>query len=64
VPAVDSPEPDGLRLDELADLLRPVVNHPHAVGLELTIYDPKLDPDHSCAANLAALLAKVLAPAA
>jgi len=64
VPAVDSPEPDGLRLDELADLLRPLVNHPHAVGLELTIYDPKLDPDHSSAAHLAALLTEVLAPEA
>lgn len=60
VPAVDSPEPNGLGLDELAGLLRPLVSHPRAVGLELTIYDPKLDPDGTSATNLTALLTKVL----
>lgn len=60
VPAVDSPEPNGLGLDELAELLRPLVSHPRAVGLELTIYDPKLDPDGTSATNLTALLTKVL----
>ncbi|MCI0347816.1 MAG: arginase family protein [Acidobacteriales bacterium] len=60
VPAVDSPEPGGLSLDETAELLTPLVSHPRALGLELTIYDPPLDPDRTSAARLAALLEKVL----
>ena len=60
VPAVDSPEPDGLRIDELTELLRPLVAHPRALGLELTIYDPALDTDGRSAANLVALLGNLL----
>lgn len=60
VPAVDSPEPNGLLLDELADLLTPLARHPRALGLELTIYDPKLDPERTSAARLATLLERVL----
>ena len=60
IPAVDSPEPDGLTLDEVADLLTPLVHHPQALGMELTIYDPALDPDRSSAARLAELLRRVL----
>lgn len=62
VPAVDSPEPNGLFVEELAALLTPLVDHPLAVGMELTIYDPKLDPDRSSAAKLAELLERVLGP--
>jgi arginase len=60
VPAVDSPIPDGLKLTELADLLVPLACHPNAVGMELTIYDPTLDPLRSSAVQLALLLEKVL----
>jgi arginase len=60
VPAVDSPEPGGLGFDELAELLTPLVRHPRALGLELTIYDPALDPDRTSAARLADLLERVL----
>ncbi len=60
LPAVDSPEAGGLGLDELAELLTPLARHPRALGLELTIYDPTLDPDRSSAARLAALLERVL----
>jgi arginase len=60
VPAVDSPEPNGLLVEELAALLTPLARHPLAVGLELTIYDPKLDPDRTSAAKLATLLERVL----
>jgi arginase len=58
--AVDSPEPGGPTLQELADLLTPLVRHPRALGLELTIYDPGLDPDGSCAIGLVSLLEDVL----
>lgn len=59
MPAVDSPDPGGLSPDIVAELLRPLVRHPQALGLELTIYDPGLDPDGSCARRLAALLERI-----
>jgi arginase len=64
VPAVDSPEPGGLDLDELVELLVPLVRHPRALGLELTIYDPALDPGGESAARLAAALERALGPEA
>ena len=60
LPAVDSPEPGGLELDELAAVLAPLVRHPRALGMELTIYDPHLDPDRTSAARLATLVERVL----
>jgi arginase len=60
MPAVDSPDPGGLSLDTVAELLGPLVRHPKALGIELTIYDPGLDPDGSCARRLAALLERIL----
>jgi arginase len=60
MPAVDSPEPGGPTLDEIVNLLAPLVRHPRALGLELTIYDPALDPDRSCAARLVTLLETLL----
>jgi arginase len=56
MPAVDSPEPGGPTIPDVVSLLTPLVRHPRALGLSLTIYDPALDPDHSCAARLVALL--------
>lgn len=44
MPAVDSPEPAGLSFDQLTTMLRRVLASPRAVGLDLTIYDPDLDP--------------------
>ncbi|MEO8620554.1 MAG: arginase family protein [bacterium] len=64
VPAVDSPLPGGPNMDELGDLLLPLVQHPKALGLELTIYDPFLDPDGSSAAHLVNLLARILGSSA
>jgi arginase len=60
MPAVDSPLPEGLGLEEIAELLTPLVRHPQALGLELTIYDPALDPDRTCAARLVTLLERML----
>jgi arginase len=64
VPAVDSPLPGGPSIDELVDLLSPLVRHPKALGLELTIYDPSLDPDGSSAAHLVNLLERLLGSSA
>lgn len=60
MPAVDSPTPGGPTIEEVVDLLTPFVRHPRALGLELTIYDPGLDPDRSCAARLVTLLESLL----
>jgi len=60
MPAVDSPVPHGLSVDDVAALLRPLVQHPSALGIEVTIYDPSLDPDHSSAARLSNLLLHAL----
>lgn len=45
MPAVDSPNADGLTFAQLRELLAVLLASPRAVGLELTIYDPDLDPD-------------------
>lgn len=60
MPAVGSPEPGGPRIDELAALLAPLVGHPKALGIAVTLYDPSLDPDRSSAARLMELLDSVL----
>jgi arginase len=62
LPAVDSPEPGGLALNELTELLIPLARHPRALGIELTIYDPALDADGASADRLVSLLERVLGP--
>ena len=61
MPAVDSPEPDGPGIDDLVTILEPLARHPSALGMQLTIYDPALDGDGSCASRLATLLERTLA---
>ena len=61
MPAVDSPEPGGPDIDSLAALVGPLARHPKALGLQVTIYDPALDPYRSCAARLVTLLERILA---
>jgi arginase len=60
MPTVDSPTPGGPTIEELVELLTPLVRHPRALGLELTIYDPGLDPDRSCATRLVSLMEYIL----
>ena len=60
MPAVDSPDPNGLTIDEVRRLLRTLVASPRCVGLQLTIYDPDLDPEARCARVLADLIEHVL----
>ncbi len=61
MPAVDSPEPEGLSVDELVSLLRPFVRDPRAVGSQVTIYDPNLDSHGTCAATLVSVLEQTFA---
>lgn len=58
MPAVDSPSPGGLDADVLAFLLRPLVRD--AVGLQICVYDPDLDPAGTAARLLTDLLVDVL----
>jgi arginase family enzyme len=44
MPAVDSPDPNGLAIDEVYRLLRTLVASPRCAGFQLTIDDPDLDP--------------------
>ncbi|MFJ7154220.1 arginase family protein [Streptomyces sp. NPDC101118] len=61
MPAVDSPDPDGLLPAELAGLLRVLVGSPRCVGLNVTVYDPDLDPDAKAGALLADLVVEAFA---
>ncbi|MEF3111817.1 arginase family protein [Streptomyces chrestomyceticus] len=61
MPAVDSPDPGGLSTRELRELLAPLAASPRCAGLDLTIYDPDLDPEGTGAVLLAGLLESVLA---
>lgn len=61
MPAVDSPEPGGPDFDALARLLAPLVSHPGALGMQLTIYDPELDTaGREGAAQLVSMLERIL----
>ncbi|WP_062208328.1 arginase family protein [Streptomyces sp. NBRC 109706] len=60
MPAVDSPDPGGLLPDELRALLGALTRSERCVGLNLTIYDPDLDPGGTGAALLADLLVGAL----
>ena len=62
MPAVDSPEPGGLTHQELAALLRALTAAELATGMQLTIFDPDLDPDGHLAGELAATVVAGLAP--
>lgn len=53
MPAVDSPNPGGLDFDQLRAVLARLLASPKAVGMELTIFDPDLDPDGRLARRLA-----------
>ncbi len=44
MPAVDSPDPGGMTPTELTAVLRAAMKSRKCVGMELTIYDPELDP--------------------
>jgi arginase len=59
ISAVDSPAPGGLSYEELTALLRKLL--PGAVGLQVTVYDPSLDPDGSQARGLTDCLVQTFA---
>jgi arginase len=51
MPAVDSPNPKGLTYAELVTILRVLLASEYATGMEITIFDPELDPAGDYAAE-------------
>jgi arginase len=60
MPAVDFRIPGGLTPEELETVLTTALDSGHAVGLEITIYNPALDTDGRAGKLLADLLVSVL----
>ena len=61
MPAVDYPTPGGYDWDQLRRLVRPLVLSAGFLGMNVTIYNPTLDPDGSCAEKIVDFLRDVLA---
>jgi arginase len=62
MPAVDSPDPGGLTHAELTALLQTLTASQLATGMELTIFDPDLDPGGHLAADLTDTVVAGLSP--
>jgi arginase len=60
MPAVDYRMSDGLDFEELVAVLRAAIGSGRAVGLNLTIFNPNLDPNRTIARNLVGALARGL----
>ena len=52
MPAVDAPEPGGIAFPELEILLAGLVESPHCLGVEITVFDPDYDPDGAYAEEI------------
>ena len=63
MPAVDSPEPDGLTYAALTQLLSPLLMSPLAIGMDITIFDPDLDSDQTLSRNVAHAIVDAFADA-
>lgn len=63
MPAVDSPGSPGIEPDELKTILGRLAGDRRCAGMNVTIFDPDLDPDGSLAAWLVAFLDSVIVEA-
>ncbi|MCX4985922.1 arginase family protein [Streptomyces sp. NBC_00572] len=61
MPAVDYRQPGGLSWAELEDVLRTALGHERAVGFDVTIFNPRLDPGGTIADRLTDCLRRALA---
>ena len=61
--AVDAPEPGGIAFAELEQLLAGLVDTPHCLGAQVTVFDPDYDTDGAGAADISAALVAGLARA-
>jgi arginase len=64
MPAVDFRVPGGLTLKELTTVLRTALANDKAVGLEVAIYNPRLDPDGRAGRALTDVLVSAINPSA
>src|SRR5690349_10824376 len=62
MPAVDAPDPGGIAFPELEILLAGLVESPHCLGVEITVFDPDYDPDGRYAEEITAAVVSGLAP--
>lgn len=62
MPAVDAPTPGGIAFAELELLIFGLVNTPHCLGMELTVFDPDHDPQGSYARIIVETVVAGLAP--
>jgi arginase len=60
MPAVDYRMPGGLQWDELTTILRTALSSGRALGIDITIFNPKLDRDGSIAHRFAAAIGEGL----
>ncbi len=60
MPAVDSPGSPGIDLDDLVAILSALATDKRCIGMDMTIYDPDLDPTGDLARLLVSLLERVL----
>ena len=60
MPAVDYRHPGGLTWEEAAEILRGLLHASGARGLEVTIFNPRLDSDRSHARHLSDLITNVM----
>jgi arginase len=60
MPAVDYRQPDGLSWSELEPILDAALGSGRAMGLELTIFNPDLDPDGVIGDALSTHLSRIL----
>lgn len=63
MPAVDSPNTDGVYPDQLAALIRALATNRRCLGLDVSVFDPDLDPDGRHAKTLVGILRPILAVA-
>lgn len=60
MPAVDSPDPGGVDAEELTELLAGLASAPECLGMNVSIYDPDLDPTGEHAATVVDVIAGAL----
>ncbi|KUM26456.1 arginase [Mesorhizobium loti] len=62
MPAVDSPGSPGIDPDDLVATLSPLAMDQRCIGMDMTIYDPDLDPSGELARLLVSLLGRIVRP--
>ncbi|WP_210327760.1 arginase family protein [Mesorhizobium silamurunense] len=62
MPAVDSPGSPGIDPDDLVAILSPLAADRRCIGMDMTIFDPDLDPTGELARVLVSLLGRIVRP--